>query len=106
MYAYSYCSYCKRPSLDCTAAAPTNGAVTSTTVIHAQTTTYSCTTSGYTLIGTATQTCTSGSLSAAAPTCEQGTKLKKICFANILLLIYLIDCVFRHLFCLKIFFHI
>ena len=55
--------------------APTNGAVTFTTVIHAQTTTYSCTTSGYTLIGTATQACTSGSLSAAAPTCEHGNFL-------------------------------
>ena len=64
---------CKLLWSDCTAVAPTNGAVTSTTVVHGQTTTYSCTTSGYSLFGNATQTCTSGSLSDAAPTCEQGT---------------------------------
>ena len=66
---------CKHLWSDCTAAAPTNGAVTSTTVVHGQATIYSCTTAGYTLIGNATQTCTSGSLSAAAPTCEQGNFL-------------------------------
>ena len=42
-----------------------------TTISHGTTTTYCCD-GGYTLVGTDTQTCTSGSLSDIVPTCEQG----------------------------------
>ena len=58
--------------LDCTVTPPTDGAATPTTVIHGSTTTYSCTTAGYTLDGTDIQTCNDGSLSDSPPTCEAG----------------------------------
>ena len=57
---------------DCTPTAPTNGAVTPTTVIHGASVTFSCET-GYLVQGTATATCNDGTVTAA--TCAQGIEI-------------------------------
>eukprot|EP01116_Phalansterium_solitarium_P016605 TRINITY_DN3889_c0_g2_i1.p1 TRINITY_DN3889_c0_g2~~TRINITY_DN3889_c0_g2_i1.p1 ORF type:complete len:618 (-),score=118.50 TRINITY_DN3889_c0_g2_i1:1388-3145(-) len=54
---------------NCTATAPAFGSVTSTLIASGSSLTYSCN-SGYTMSGTATQTCTAGSLSGIRPTCN------------------------------------
>ena len=55
----------------CAAVAPTNGAVTETAPAHGADTIYSCD-AGYSLVGTATQTCTAGTLSDTPPSCSGG----------------------------------
>ena len=56
----------------CTATNPSEGTVSETAPAHGATITYSCTTTGYSLSGTATRTCTAGTLSGTAPTCQGG----------------------------------
>ena len=56
----------------CTATAPANGQVDTTTPAHGADATYTCD-SGYTLSGSTTATCTTGTLG-AEPTCEGSKK--------------------------------
>lgn len=64
--------------LDCTApTAPTNGQESHTAVIDASTVTYTCDV-GYSMVGSATATCTAGAWSPAAPTCPQGNYNKQM----------------------------
>ena len=56
----------------CTPAAPISGTITPTTVTHGTLGTYACN-AGYTLTGTATQSCSAGEMSGSTPSFDQGS---------------------------------